>query len=396
MYFLQRRRKELVAVRIQKTREVLEKRKIERLKKKLEYEEKKRIERERRRNDDFGGGGGMMRMLIFRSAIVDNSTNQIEKFNIPSESYELGLNKVKELIKFNTDDLVNIRHSKKEINGAFLPELVYKTDSNIQISKSELIRIIKLENKLRLSNASKSRNDYFFGCRLMSEIDQDFIEEALRFYGYSPSKDDSLKAYHLACGKHINDPEIKELVVWMKYDKMRKSTLTLNQEPIYNGIELYNLNNECFHLKELINENIPNLVICGSYSWPPFRSGGISTISKWISTLGDKVNIIPIYISEAHASNEWAASEDCSIKQHKNIEERIETVKIGMKKYGIDFPIYVDSFNETNFENTYNPWPERAYIFYKNQINYIAEPKIEGVFWHDEIEQWLRKNNLLA
>jgi len=67
-----------------------------------------------------------------------------------------------------------------------------------------------------------------------------------------------------------------------------------------------------------------------------------------------------------------------------------------MKKYGIDFPIYVDSFNETNFENTYNPWPERAYIFYKNQINYIAEPKIEGVFWHDEIEQWLRKNNLLA
>jgi len=111
--------------------------------------------------------------------------------------------------------------------------------------------------------------------------------------------------------------------------------------------------------------------------------------------LGEKVKIIPIYISEAHASDEWAASQECNINQHKTIEERIETVKYGLKKYEVDFPIYVDSFNEINFENTYKPWPERAYIFYKNKIVYIAEVKIEGVFWHDEIEQWLRKNNLL-
>jgi len=63
-----------------------------------------------------------------------------------------------------------------------------------------------------------------------------------------------------------------------------------------------------------------------------------------------------------------------------------------MQRYGVDFPIYVDSFNHTNFENTYRPWPERAYIFYNNKICYIAEARIEGVFWHEEIEDWLSNN----
>ena len=100
----------------------------------------------------------------------------------------------------------------------------------------------------------------------MSEIDQDYIEEALLFYGYNPNKDDSLKAYHLACGKYINDPEIKELVVWMKYDKMRKTDIKIGQKPIVEGIELYNLNNEAFQLKDLLDPAKPNILICGSYS----------------------------------------------------------------------------------------------------------------------------------
>ena len=100
----------------------------------------------------------------------------------------------------------------------------------------------------------------------MSEVDQDFIEEALLFRGYNPYKDDSLKAYHLACGKHINDPEIKELVVWMKYDKMRKSLLKTGQKPIVEDIQLFNLNNESFNLKDLLDPVKPNLIICGSYS----------------------------------------------------------------------------------------------------------------------------------
>ena len=67
-----------------------------------------------------------------------------------------------------------------------------------------------------------------------------------------------------------------------------------------------------------------------------------------------------------------------------------------MEKYGIDFPIYVDSFNKINFENTYKPWPERAYIFKGNMIKYIAEVKIEGVFWQSGIDSWLEENQYIS
>jgi len=67
-----------------------------------------------------------------------------------------------------------------------------------------------------------------------------------------------------------------------------------------------------------------------------------------------------------------------------------------MKKYGINFTIYADSFNKINFENSYNPWPERAYVFMNNKIVYIAEPQIEGVFWESEIDEWLKTNNISA
>ena len=66
-----------------------------------------------------------------------------------------------------------------------------------------------------------------------------------------------------------------------------------------------------------------------------------------------------------------------------------------MHKYGIDFPIYVDSFNKVNIENTYNPWPERAFIIYENQLQYIAHARIEGVFWQEEIEQWLKDRHFI-
>ena len=255
-YFIEKRRVELINAKKKITRELLLKKKEEERKNlELMLESNKKVKNKIR-----------MKMLIFRSATINE-----QKFNDENENPILNtdledLMKVKELIKHNQNDIVNIRHTQKQLNGAFLPELVYNSDSEIQISRSELIRILKLENKLRLSENSKKRNDYFFGHRLMSEIDQDHIEEALLFFGYIPSKDDSLKAYHLACGKYINDPEIKELVVWMKYDKMRKSPILQGQPPILEGIEIYNLANQPIPLKNLLVENKPNVIVCGSYS----------------------------------------------------------------------------------------------------------------------------------
>ena len=64
--------------------------------------------------------------------------------------------------------------------------------------------------------------------------------------------------------------------------------------------------------------------------------------------------------------------------------------------YDVDFPIYMDSFNELNFEKVYCPWPERAFIFYEGKIVYIAKAHIEGFFWRSEIQKWFKSNNIIS
>ena len=131
-YFLLRRREDLKNIRRLETRELI-------LRKRSEIQQ--RLERQQR-------GGGKKEsfeeiralMLMFRSGVVDNSLNPIESFNIETETYEKALSKVKKLIKVNTDDIVNVRHSLKIINNALVPELVYRTDSKIKISRKNLLK----------------------------------------------------------------------------------------------------------------------------------------------------------------------------------------------------------------------------------------------------------------
>ena len=89
------------------------------------------------------------------------------------------------------------------------------------------------------------------------------------------------------------------------------------------------------------------------------------------------VNIIVIYISEAHAADEWNLSKQFSIPQHKTVEQRIEVAK----KYvvenecfkSVSFELFVDSIeHDKSFERQYCGWPERGFIVYKNKIEYIA------------------------
>ncbi len=81
-----------------------------------------------------------------------------------------------------------------------------------------------------------------------------------------------------------------------------------------------------------------------------------------------------IYISEAHAVDEWNLSNKFSINQHKNIEERIKICdEYVNKKFNISFNIYCDSLEkEKSYEKIYSAWPERGYIVYKGKIEYIS------------------------
>lgn len=100
------------------------------------------------------------------------------------------------------------------------------------------------------------------------------------------------------------------------------------------------------------------------------------------------MNIIVIYISEAHAKDEWPLSSEDNTNQHRTIKERIQAAS----RINTSFPIYVDSMDENSFENVYCGWPERAFIIQKQEIKYVSYHKVDGYDdWHEEVEEKVQK-----
>lgn len=106
------------------------------------------------------------------------------------------------------------------------------------------------------------------------------------------------------------------------------------------------------------------------------------------------INLVIIYVSEAHASDGWALSNTYSIPQHKNIEERIQAAKIYMecKNLNMKNRMFVDQFELPNFERTYSAWPERGFVFENGKISYISYGTVaDQVRWGEGIEEYLEK-----
>jgi type I thyroxine 5'-deiodinase len=102
----------------------------------------------------------------------------------------------------------------------------------------------------------------------------------------------------------------------------------------------------------------------------------------------EKINIIVIYISEAHAADEWPISHSHTTTQHKSIQERIYAARKVVVPQGLK--IYCDTLEEDNFENKYSAWPERAYIIERNVLKYISKHVVDGIDnWYPEAINYL-------
>ncbi len=106
-----------------------------------------------------------------------------------------------------------------------------------------------------------------------------------------------------------------------------------------------------------------------------------------------KLNLIVIYISEAHAKDEWPISHKNQTKQHRNLAERIAAAKQILKEYPrLRSRVFVDSFDKENYENEFCGWPERAYLLRNNKIKYLSYHKVDGVDdWYDQVLSKLEK-----
>jgi hypothetical protein len=154
--------------------------------------------------------------------------------------------------------------TEKSLNNAIIPQIVYNCKPGLKFSKEELIRILEEENIIRLHEIT--HNIYDRNMSKFYEIDEYCITQALKIRNYNPDEDDSLKAYRLATMEFINDPKIREKIVWMKYDKARLGNFTIGQELDLDGITLYDVDGLKYSINELLSTELPNLIVSGSVS----------------------------------------------------------------------------------------------------------------------------------
>jgi len=114
----------------------------------------------------------------------------------------------------------------------------------------------------------------------------------------------------------------------------------------------------------------------------------------------DVVNTILVYVTEAHADDEWPIgsrynSYPC-VKQPRTLAERFNVATQFVEHFGVDVkatPVLLDNPERSDpFEATYAVWPIRFYVFTPNAsgmcISYKAQPK-HGMFDLDHLRRYL-------
>ena len=97
---------------------------------------------------------------------------------------------------------------------------------------------------------------------------------------------------------------------------------------------------------------------------------------------GHRVTFAFVYISEAHAADEWPVGHNVPINQPKTSPERLEVAQRQLEALGVgeEFIRLVDLVEENNFHNTYACWPFRWYTVgsTSRQLTTIAQPRSSG------------------
>jgi len=93
-------------------------------------------------------------------------------------------------------------------------------------------------------------------------------------------------------------------------------------------------------------------------------------MAKNFQSVGD---FLTIYISEAHAMDEWPYGNKICFKQPKTIEERLAIANKFVSETKYETPLVVDSIANT-FESEFAAWPERFFILQEKKVIFIGEP----------------------
>jgi len=110
--------------------------------------------------------------------------------------------------------------------------------------------------------------------------------------------------------------------------------------------------------------------------------------------LRGKVELLSVYILEAHAQDEWPLGQKVCVNQHKNIDERLAVANDFVERSAYQVPVLVDTMANL-FNEEFAAWPERYFIIEKDaegtyRCSHVGMPTTEFGYDRDQLEGWLR------
>ncbi|CAF3960742.1 unnamed protein product [Rotaria sp. Silwood2] len=122
-------------------------------------------------------------------------------------------------------------------------------------------------------------------------------------------------------------------------------------------------------------------------------------LASYYQKLHYPVDFIIIYIREAHASDAWKfdGNEYSFIRNHRNINERLDAIKIMVEMANItkdkNIHIYSDTMDDRT-NHLFRAWPERLYVLYDEKILYQGQKGPSG-YSIPSLDYFLKKNIII-
>lgn len=112
-------------------------------------------------------------------------------------------------------------------------------------------------------------------------------------------------------------------------------------------------------------------------------------LNSLLDIYGSHADFLGVYITEAHAKDEWPMGTTVCYRQPKTLEERLGIARNFKEQRGFRWTLLVDSMLNA-FNDSYSAFPERLFVIEDSRMVYVGQAGPFG-FNVTEVEDWLRK-----
>jgi len=101
----------------------------------------------------------------------------------------------------------------------------------------------------------------------------------------------------------------------------------------------------------------------------------------------EKAVFLTIYLTEAHAQDQWPLGKHVQVFQHKTIQDRISVAKQFVAENRYTLPMVVDCM-QNEFTWKYYAHPERFFVIIGGKLTFKANP--QGAYYRlEDLEEYL-------